>query len=230
MNQIETDAHQRRILIATGIVATLGALLVGIGEFTFQFSQNGGYEDSDYLYFLDVSQSRLTIGYYLAVLAAPAYLVGYWHIGQMLRPGGRWLTASVFGLGAYAFIIGDVWLGGRINLAMTVKVRDAAPADVQPLFSELLHHLSSYNEPLINLVRILVLIVSLLMIYAILRGPSHYPRWIVLFTPIVILIEIFAIYFIAPRVGVYLLPAAMNVAHLVFFLLSTWAATRIATN
>ena len=91
---VEIHAHQRRLLIGTGLVAALGALIVGVGEFTFQFSPLGGYEGSDYLYFLDVSPSRLTLGHFIAVLAAPLYLVGYWHIAQMLRPAGRWLAGS----------------------------------------------------------------------------------------------------------------------------------------
>lgn len=224
---VEINAHQRRLLIGTGLVAALGALIVGVGEFTFQFSPLGGYEGSDYLYFLDVSQSRLTLGHFIAVLAAPLYLVGYWHIAQMLRPAGRWLAAAVFGLGVYAFIIGDVWLGGRVNLALTVKARDAAPDASAALFSDLLGDISAHNEPLINVVRVLVLIISILMVCGILTGKSRYPRWIIIFSPIVIVIQIFAIYVIAPGAGVYLLPAAMNIAHFIFFALSTWAAMQI---
>jgi hypothetical protein len=224
---IEFDAHQRKLLIGTGIVATLGALVVGIGEFMFQFSPRGGYEGSDYLYFLDVSRARLSWGHFIGVLAAPLYLVGYWHVAQMLRPVGRLLAATIFGLGAYAFIIGDVWLGGRVNLALTVKARATAPVEVQALFSDLLSDLSAHNEPLINIVRVLVLVVSILMIYGIFTGKSPYPRWLIIFSPIVILIQIFALYALAPGIGIYLLPAAMNIAHVVFFAFSTWAATRI---
>ena len=224
---IEIDAHQRRLLIGTGVAGALGALIVGIGEFTFQFSPRGGYEGTDYLYFLDVSQSRLTLGHFLAVLAAPLYLVGYWHIAQMLRPAGRRLAAAVFGLGIYTFIIGDVWLGGRVNLALTVKAREAAPDALRNLFSDLLGDISAHNEPLINIVRVLVLIISILMVYGIITGKSFYPRWIVIFTPIVLLVQIFAFYVLLPSIGVYLLPAAMNVAHLIFFVLSTWTATQL---
>lgn len=224
---VQIDAHQRRLLIGTGLVATLGALIVGIGEFTFQFSPLGGYEGADYLYFLDVSQSRLTLGHFVAVLAAPLYLVGYWHIAQMLRPAGRWLATTVFALGIYAFVIGDVWLGGRVNLALTVKAREAAPGALRALFSDLLSDIGAHNEPLINVVRVLVLIISILMVCGVLTRKSRYPRWIIIFSPIVIVIQIFAIYIIVPGAGVYLLPAAMNIAHVIFFALSTWAAIQI---
>jgi hypothetical protein len=58
------------------------------------------------------------------------------------------------------------------------------------------------------------------------RRQSGYPRWMVAFTPIVVLAAIFASYFLIPSVGVYLLPAAMNVAHVIFFGLSTWVVLR----
>jgi hypothetical protein len=227
---MQVSAHQRKLLICTGAIAALGALVVGIGEFMFQFSPRGGYEAANYLFFLDVSETRLTLGHFIGVLAAPLYLVGYWHIAQMLRPAGRHLSGIVFGLGIYAFIIGDVWLGGRVNLALTVKAREAAPDGLRPLLSDLLVDISAHNEPLINIVRVLILIISVLMFCGIITGKSHYPRWLIVFTPIVLVVQIFALYLMAPSIGVYVLPVAMNAAHLVFFGFSTWAAVQIVAS
>jgi len=219
---------QRTILVRTGLFATLAALVVGIGEFTFQFSPRGGYEGTDYLYFLDVSHARLTFGHFLGVLSAPFYVVGYWHISQMFKPAGTWLAYSILGLGTYSFIIGDVWLGGRVNLALIVKAREAAPADSEMLFSSLLADVAAHNEPLINVVRVLILVISLLMAYGILKGKSHYPKWTLAVLPMVLLIAIFGSYAVLPAFGVLLLPAAMNIAHVIFFAASTWVASRLA--
>ena len=223
----DIDAKQRVILLWTGALATAGALIVGVGEFMFQYSPRGGFEGQDYLFFLDVSRWRLTYGHFLGVLVAPIYLVGYWHIAQMLRPAGRWIAGSVFGLGVYAFAIGNVWLGGRINLALVVQARDTAPDDLLPLLSDLLQDISAHNEPLINIVRVLILLVSLLMALGILRGRSHYPRSIVIVLPIVLLVAIFASYVFLPVLGVLLLPAAMNIAHLIFFAFSTLVVSQL---
>ncbi len=227
MNELPNNKKSQ--LIATGVLAAFGALVVGIGEFTFQFSPRGGYEDPGYLYFLDVSSDRLTFGHFLGVLCAPLYLVGYWHVSQMLRPAGRWLAAAVFGLGVYAFAIGNVWLGGRVNLALIVQARDTAPPDSISQFTALLADAANHNEPLINIVRVLIAIVSLLLAWGILSGRSHYPRWAIVATPFVLLAAIFGLYAVLPAVGVYALPAAMNIAHLVFFLVSALAATRISS-
>jgi hypothetical protein len=224
----DIDCQQQRLLFWTGIIATIGAIVVGIGEFMFQYSPRGGYEGFEYLYFLDVSRWRLSVGHFLGVLVAPVYLVGYWHIAQMLRPAGTWIAASVFGLGIYAFAIGNVWLGGRINLALTVQAREAAPQSMQPHLSDLLNDISAHNEPLINIVRVLILIVSLLMAWGILTGKSYYPRWVVIVSPILILVMIFGSYAIIPALGGLLLPAAMNIAHAIFFSVSTVVAFRLS--
>ena len=98
--------------------------------------------------------------------------------------------------------------------------------EVAELLGALLLDFAANNEPLIQLVRVLVLALSVAIIVPIWRGQSGYPRWMVAFTPIVLLAAIFASYFLIPRVGVYLLPAAMNVAHVIFFGLSTWVVLR----
>ncbi len=215
-----------RTVVLAGAVATVGALIVCIGEFTMQFSPHGGYERVDYAYFLDVSDARLRRGYFLGVLAAPLYLLGYWHVSEALRPSGVRLRAAVLLLGGYAFAIGDVWLGQRIFLARVVKARASAPMDEIPLLDGLLATFASDNEPLIQLVRVLILILSALIVVPVLRGRTLYPRWMAACTPIVLLGSIFASYAVLPAIGTYLLPAAMNVAHVVFFGLSTWWVAR----
>ena len=95
------------------------------------------------------------------------------------------------------------------------------------LTSDLLQDISAHNEPLINIVRVLILVVSLLMAWGALTGRSHYPRWIVAVLPIVLLAAVFASYVIVPSIGGLLLPAAMNIAHVVFFAISTWVAARL---
>ena len=72
-----------RFITLAGLAGCLGAILVGIGEFSMQFTPNGGIEDvTDYLYFNDVSAERLSFGHFLAVLAAPLYMLGYWHLSK----------------------------------------------------------------------------------------------------------------------------------------------------
>ncbi len=50
------DKKTYNTLLLTGIAGFLAALLVGIGEFTLQFSPLGGYEVEGYGYFDNVTK------------------------------------------------------------------------------------------------------------------------------------------------------------------------------
>lgn len=206
----------RRLLLITGLLGALGALIVGSGEFLMQFSAQGGYEAADYAYFARVSMARLRLGHFLGALAAPLYLAGYAHIFLALRPAPAWLRWSVLLLGVYGFVIGDVWLGSRIYLALLVH----AGADASSSLSGLLTQAAAFNEPLIQVVRVAIALASVLFGAAVLSGRSLYPRWIAACNPIVWLALVFLSYRFIPSIGVYLLPTAMNVAHFIFFALS----------
>jgi len=222
--------HDVGVLLLTGLVGLVGAILVGVGEFTLQFSPLGGYENEGYAYFANVSRERLTMGHFISVLAAPMYIVGYWHLGQMLvRGGSRWAGWVVTLLGGYAFMVGNAWLGGRIYLALTAHaIADPANAAFAEPLRVLLAEFSAHNEPLVNVLRLAIVVISVLWIWRISIGQTLYPRWMAIFSPAVLLGLIFSLYFLSPSIGVWLLPAAMNVVHVVLFALSLWAALRLA--
>ena len=87
---------------------------------------------------------------------------------------------------------------------------------------------AEHNEPLVNALRLAMLVVSVLWIALIAGGKTLYPRWMALFSPILLLGTIFAIYFyVSPALGAWLLPAAMNVVHVILFALSISVASRL---
>lgn len=214
--------HNYNILLWTGIAGFFAALFVGIGEFTLQYSPLGGYEQEGYSYFANVSKDKLTIGHFFSTLAAPLYILGYWHIGQMFIHGGSkaygWIITL---LGGYAFMVGNAWLGGRIYLALTAhEIANTSDATSVQQLKALLTDFGAHNEPLVNALRLAMVVVSIFWIWRISIGKTLYPRWVALFSPALILGGIFVIYFSGLSAGVWLLPAAMNVVHLIIFSLS----------
>ena len=205
----------------SGVAGLAAAILVGIGEGLLQFNPQGGYEAADYGYFARVPVDRMTAGHFLAVLSAPLYIAGYWHISKMLEPASRWLAKLVFFLGAYSFVVGTAWISQRVFLGLTVhEISNGAN------LSGLLAEFASRNEPLVNVLRVSILVISAIWIFLIARGRTHYPRWMAIFSPFAILASIFALYFAAPSIGVYVLPIAMNVTHAIVFALSLMIAVR----
>lgn len=215
-------AHKGMILL-TGFAGLAAAALVGIGEFALQFNLEGGYEDPSYAFFGRVPIDRLTFGHFLAVLSAPLYVAGYWHLSKMLEPAGKRLAGLFFILGAYAFIIGAAWISQRVFLGLTVHEIQAG-ADL----SSLLAAFAARNEPFVNVLRAAMLVISVIWVYLIFfKGNTHYPRWMAIFCPIVLLGGIFGVYFAGLSVGTYVFPVAMNAAHFALFAISLWAASKL---
>lgn len=214
--------HQSKFVTFAGLAGCLGAILVGIGEFSMQFTPNGGIEDvKDYLYFNDVSAGRLSFGHFIAVLSAPLYLLGYWHLSKKLEPAGPKQSKAFFLIGAYAFAVGTAWIGQRFFLATTVH-EIAAGQDLKALLTVF----SEHNEPFVNVLRLAMLIVSILWIKLILSGKSAFPKWMALFSPIVLLALMFALYFFKTNVGLYVFPVAMNATHFIIFALAMFTTLR----
>ena len=219
------DKKTYNILMLTGLAGFLAALLVGIGEFTLQFSSLGGYEKEGYVYFANVAKEKLTLGHFFSTLAAPLYILGYWHLGQMFIHGGSKVHGWIITLlGSYAFMVGNAWLGGRIYLALTAhEIANTTDISLVQQLQALLSSFAEHNEPLVNALRLAMVVVSIFWIWRISLGKTLYPRWVALFSPALILGLIFTTYFTGLSIGVWLLPAAMNVVHLIIFSISLFS-------
>lgn len=211
-----------KFVTLAGLAGCLGAILVGVGEFSMQFTPNGGIEDvKDYLYFNDISAKRLSFGHFIAVLSAPLYLLGYWHLSKKLEPAGPKQAKAFFLIGAYAFAVGTAWIGQRFFLGTTVH-EIAAGQDL----SALLTVFSEHNEPFVNVLRLAMLLVSILWIKLILTGKTAFPKWMALFSPIVLLAIMFALYFFKTKIGLYVFPVAMNATHFIIFALAMFTTRK----
>ncbi|GHB02110.1 hypothetical protein GCM10009069_26120 [Algimonas arctica] len=205
-----SETHWIRL---AGWAGLLGALLVGVGEFSMQFTPRGGIEDmTSYLYFNDISATRLSFGHFTAVLSAPLYLLGYYFLSKQLEPAGRLQSKLFFLIGAYAFALGTAWIGQRFFIASTVH----EIANGQAL-SGLLSLFSEHNEPFVNVLRLAMLLVSGLWIKLILTGRTHLPKWMAVFSPIVLLAVMAGLYFFKTKIGLYVFPVAMNATHFIVF-------------
>lgn len=207
-------------IIIAGIIGLIAAILVGMGEFLLHYTASGYDSEIPYHFFYDISRKRLLWGHFIAVLAAPFYLVGFWHLYQMLLPAGGKLPAAVALIAGYGFIMGIVWIGSRAIIAAIVQSKT-------PVIGELISSYQLYNESLLQIIRVTTLLMSVGFIYLVLTGTTNYPMWMWVFNPFFLLMSIFLIYFLSPAVGKYIMPIAMNVTYTVFFALSTYFALRL---
>lgn len=213
------ETSDRQTLILTGLMGALGAVLVGTGEFMLHFDPLVRYGQG-FDFFKGVTESQATTGHFFGVLGGPLYLVGVWHLHLMLRPANQLWAKLASLLMAYGFMIGAVWIGSRANVAFLVNAMSGnALASALGLY-ELRY------ESLLTLVRIAVLGFSVIFVWLIVGGRSAYPRWMAILNPILLIIASFIVFVIAPGIGKYLMPIALNVAFFIVFSVSTLIVIR----
>lgn len=91
------------------------------------------------------------------------------------------------------------------------------------VYRQILGNYTLLSESLVQILRVIILLLSAFFIIAIYKSPTYYNKWMAITNPIVILILVFAVYFIIPSIGKYIAPPiAMNVTHFILFSLSLY--------
>jgi hypothetical protein len=202
-----------------GYLGLLAAILVGFGEYFLHYSSNILDDSANYEFFKYVSLEHLTIGHFLAVIGLPFYFAGYIHIYQMLRSGNETLARIVLGTGFIAFAVGGIWIGSRASMGNIVHLKSTMDA---VNYQNLLDHYTNHMEILVEVLRVVIAILSVVFAIAILKGGTYYKKWMAICNPIVILLILVFIGKVLPSIGKHMLPILMNVTHFILFALSIY--------
>lgn len=214
----QRDSELVKYIFLTGFAGLLATLLVGAGEFLVHFSDGRLVPDEAFSYFRFVSDENLRIGHWLIITGIPFYFIGYVHIYLALKKGSKKLALAVLFLGVWAFAIGGIWVGTRGFLGSIIHLfQDGSNPEI---YRQIIGNYEFFLENLVNILRVLVLLISACFVFTILKYKTFYPKWMAIFNPILLLLIIFALYFIVPVIGKYLVPTAMNSAHFVLFVAS----------
>jgi Family of unknown function (DUF6796) len=215
----EIETMTRSVIVLTGLIGLLGAVLTGAGEFLLHYDALARF-DVEYAFLGGITDQRSSAGHFVAMLGAPLYLIGCWHLRLMLKPASdRWSLVAFFVM-AYGFAIGIVWIGSRASISALVNM---------PVTPDLSHLIDLYDfryETLLQVTRIAVLALSIIFVALVARGRSHYPRWVALLNPILLIVASFVVYALAPAAGKFLMPIALNVAFFILFMTSIMIAIK----
>ena len=217
-----TQYNNKNIIMLTGLLGLLAAILTGTGEFLLHYDPLARFSEGPYDFMLAASDERQTIGHFIGVLGAPLYVVGCWHIYLMLNPAGQKIAFIAFILGAYGFMVGADWISSRASIGALIHFQETGLN-----VGSLIALYEARYETLLTVVRITTLALSLIFIGLALTGRSHYQKWQAIFNPILLLITSFVIFLITPEIGKYIMPIALNVAFGIFFIMSLLQARKI---
>jgi hypothetical protein len=219
MNNMGTKQVQ---ITRTGLIGLLAAILVGTGEFLLHFDSLGRFgEAKTYEFMNGISANRTTVGHFLAILGAPLYIPGFWHLMKMLEPANRVASRIAFVIMSYGMIIGVAWIGSRANISSIVNYEQITdPSYLVSLYA-------FRYENLLQITRLAVLFFSLIFLWLTLSGRSYYPRWVAVFNPILLILFSFTVWFFTPAIGIFLMPVALNIAFGLLFLISIYYSRNI---
>lgn len=201
-------------LTITALAGLLAATLVGMGEYLLHYDALARFSEGGYEFMHGISTTRTTTGHFLGVFGATLYPIGCYHIYQMLRPANQRWAFAAFLIGSAGFMVGVVWIGSRASISALMQL---------PASAEIAGLIELYDlryETLLQFIRITTLILSVIIVWLCLTGRSHYPKWMALFNPVLMIIANFILFVIAPSIGKHSMPIALNVAFFVFFALS----------
>lgn len=171
------------------------------------FNPNGYDSGVAFGFFQTIPTNRIMLGHFLSVLSMPFYFSAYAFVYFILAEAKPTMAKWFIAIAVYIFTIGGVWIGSRALLSIMVK-------------SNFLQGIEAYNlyvESLLQALRVGVVVISALFSIIVWTGKTILPKWIAFFNQAVLLGIVFGTFFFVPTVGNYLIPSAMNVAHLVYF-------------
>ena len=199
----------------TGLLGLVGAILCGTGEFLLHFDAcRLGLGETGFDFMINTSETRLNIGHFFAVFGVPLYFVGVWHIAEMIKPADEKWSRALFLIGSFGFLYGAMWMSSRSSIGSLVHHADLIKD------TNLIDLYNLRCDSLLNIIRITTLVISIIYIKQVLTGLTRYPKWMAATSPIVLLAMNFIVLKVAPEVGRFVAPIALNVGFSLFFMLS----------
>lgn len=196
------------------MVGALAAVVATLGDVFLLYVANARRPE---LGLPPAADGLLVAGSYLGVLALPLYALGYWYVAGGLRrhhPGAaRW----VFGLGAYGGALGAVVHGVT---AQVIRAEESVHAPAMDPLAVVGQH-GAFLVPLWIVLTVMTVAGSAIYARAVLAGGSAYPRWMAFLNPTLMLVAASVASLPSLWLRAFLLPAAPNLVHVVFFAAAT---------
>ena len=178
MNQQTTPIISLKTALWLGISGIAGSLVLFAGDMLFYY--NG--ESTDLIANMaSAAPERIIASGVCALIAAWLYTLGAGQIFYAFQPAGRWLRNAVFLSFAAIMIAYGIVHGAYVAIA--VAAQNASAAGLPPdAFTELA---IAANNALRQITYLPFAVFTLLFIPAVWMRRTHYPRWMLLFSPII---------------------------------------------
>lgn len=200
-----------------GLIGVLGGLTLFAGDMLFYY-----HPDSTNLLenMAVASDERIIVSGLTALLAVWFYLLGLLQVSQAFKPASKLARNLVLASLAAIFVTYGVVHGAYVAIAATAKIALENGLDIK----EATHLASRANNALRLMAYPIFGFVSILFIYQVWKRKTHYPRWIILFFPLLpFFLQGLLAKLLSGKAWVIVMGGYLNLLLVVFFLASTIA-------
>ncbi len=209
----------KRKIMLTGIIGILAGILMYLGDMFLYFTTDyiESFQKDIVQVMRDVSIRRLQIGGLLGPGSAFLYMIVFYHIYLMIKPEYEKTAKFLFALLVFGIIYGAAFHSHFAIMGFTSKFHNM----------ELLELIEGFSIMTVAFMFIVDTIAYLLLVYLILTKKTFYPRWIALFSPIV-LFSLSGLVRLLPQPWMVIIAGGWNnIIFIIFFTLSTIISSKM---
>jgi hypothetical protein len=219
---LENKNLQVKLVIILSALGMLSVLITIISDFLLL-----GKPDSAVNFFIigtetmwDIDPWRITLGTFIGVFALPFQLLGLLPLYFALKPAGRILPIITVIGNAHALLIGVAFhmSYAYIGRGWALYHQNDISKEIS---SKMMDSFSFYWLTLLVIMSLEILLSSLVYIILVIKRKTLFPKWMAIFSQIVIILITFTVLLAFPYpIGGYIAPASINVATLIFFMIT----------
>jgi hypothetical protein len=212
----------RKLLLWIGIISIFAAVGCVAADLILQYDPQGNYSLTTPAP-LTIALWRVFVGSFLGVFCISLEITGYWVVCTLLAKTSPRLFRVLFWMISYGIVIGTVFHGSVLALILIEQAGHNAIGVTQATLLHLQNMLIVFILPLGVFFEICYFILWGIVVVTILRNKTYYPKWFVLFVPVLGSLVITGIgqSHIIPVLGNILYPTVLSLPHLCFFTVST---------
>lgn len=220
---------KKQILFRTaGFLAIFGGILTYVSDHLLrgEFAAGPAVGIVDAIRTLSLPYAPLYWGSLLGYAALPLYLLGLWPLYRALEPAGRILAAIPVILFGYALALFPGYHYAAVLYALGFQAADSTSNSL--LNDRLIQVLDGTHM----IIMPIVILSSLWIAVLILSGKTLYSRWMVVASPLLMmLIPALVVKIIPNPWGGYVIPGSGTVGLIIFFTMAVWVSwTSIKTD
>ncbi len=213
-----------KVIRLTGLAGILGAILMFIGD---MFLYGGFYSGSEYYEYSrrimgEIPLLRLMIGGAIGPIASILYAIGFWQIYLAIKSAGKVLASISFSGFAVMSIIAGSYHSGFVNTGLILRARASIQQCDLESVKILLGQSIDYLHFLYNMMFVFGTIGTIIFMFTIIFRKTYYPKWIILFTPTLLLLTSSIAAYIPSPFGGIIYGGYINLIFLLFFCVSTF--------